>query len=104
MFSSNVQKTLIALVLFIGLGFLVYNLFINKRPEILIRLLDPENTETVGEDILILVEKLKVVSIDPSLFSSTLFTNLKDSSAVLTPESQGRSNPFAPVGLDTGSI
>ncbi len=56
---------------------------------------------TVGSDILMLLQKLKVVSIDPSLFSSPLLTNLKDSSVQLFSENQGRVNPFALTGLDT---
>ena len=100
MFGGNIQKIIITLVIIAGLGILAYNIFVNKQPAILITILDTNNTETTGEDILVLAEKLKVISIDPSLFSSTLFSNLRDSSVIIVPESQGRVNPFDLIGAN----
>ena len=57
-------------------------------------------TAPVGQDILALVEKLKVISIDPSIFSSNLFSSLKDSETPLQPEVQGRADPFSLIGVD----
>ena len=56
------------------------------------------STEPVGLDILVLVQKLETISIDPSVLSGALFTSLKDLSIPLTPESQYRLDPFAPIG------
>lgn len=64
----------------------------------------PDDSAPVGTDILILANKIKTVTIDPSVFSSPLFAYLKDFSNPLTPEAQGRPNPFAPIGLDVSSI
>ncbi len=61
---------------------------------------DLGDTEPLGQDILVLAEKLDTLSIDASVFSSILFTTLKDLSTPLTPESQGRPNPFAAIGLE----
>jgi len=58
---------------------------------------------SVGSDILNLVTKLKTTSIDSSFFSSALFGSFKDYSIKTFPETQGRPNPFAPIGLDVSS-
>ncbi len=60
-----------------------------------------EEQTTVGEDVLILVNKLKMVTIDPTIFSDSLFTSLQDLSVPVDPENQSRFNPFAPIGTDT---
>ena len=65
-----------------------------------------DSSNIVGQDIIALVDKFENVSIDTSLFSSSLFTNLKDTSATVIAEPQGRSNPFVLIGVesfDTGS-
>jgi len=91
------QKIYIGLVTLLALGYFGYNIFIspaspNASPELA--------SPIVGQNILNLVAKLQTVSIDQSFFSSPLFTSLKDSSTTLFPESQGRSNPFAPIGVE----
>jgi hypothetical protein len=63
--------------------------------------LSPATREVVGEDVLVLVEQLKKISVDPSLFSSPIFLRLKDFTVPILPEAQGRSNPFAEIGADT---
>lgn len=60
------------------------------------------DTGIIGQDILALVEQLKKVSVDPSLFTSPLFSNLTDFTISITPEAQGRANPFAALGDDSG--
>jgi hypothetical protein len=81
-------------------GVLIYTFFIRGSGAIPVDVLVPVSDQSVGQDILVLVDKFKSVSIDPSLFSSTLFTTLKDSSVPLNPESQGRVNPFANIGVE----
>ena len=96
--SSSMQKIIILIGVMILLILFVYSLFFSKSGDVNI-VIDP-NKEVVGEDILVLVEKLKKISINKSIFASVLFTNLKDYSAVLFPEQKGRPNPFAFVGQD----
>src|SRR5574343_544011 len=101
MISSNTQKILIGLVVFLVLGFLGYKLFMSE-PVI------PENvdgtvvsdTTSAGQDILDLVDKLNNISIDQDFFSSALFSRLTDFSQIIFPEVRGRVNPFAPIGSD----
>ncbi len=63
---------------------------------------DDSTTTPIGQDILSLLSSFQSVSIDSTLFSSPLFQSLKDFSVALSPEQQGRSNPFAPIGTEAG--
>ena len=98
MVSPTTQKLAIALITLIVLLVFGYNSLAKGQPT-------PSgsvslgNSEIVGEDILTLVEKLKTISLDQSLFTSPLFMSLKDYSVTLYPESQGRANPFAGIGI-----
>lgn len=83
----------IVLLIFLG-----YNLFSGINTEV--KSDEQMQTVMVGEDILVLVERLNRISIDKDLFSSRLFTSLVDFSTDLYPESQGRSNPFALFGVE----
>ena len=93
------QKILIGgiILVIILAGALYY--FYSGSSSVSVDFLIPEESQSVGQDIIVLVDKLNSISsIDSSLFSSVLFINLRDFSAILTPESQGKPNPFAPIG------
>lgn len=102
MFSPLIQKVLIAGIVLALLGFFGWQVFIVEfeAPIATDELIS--NTEVVGGDILELVEKTKSLTIDKSLFSSALFASLIDFQITLSPENQGRNNPFAPIGSDVG--
>lgn len=107
---SSFNKIIIGSAFLIALAFFGYSLFASDP-----RLVAAQDTGTqpigtmpntspiIGQDIIDLVNTFKTVSIDPTFFSSPLFRNLKDFTVVLSPESQGRSNPFAPIGGDTSA-
>ena len=110
---SKTQKYIIALVVLLVLGALSYIFFFRNANVASVSLNNSvvttsdkalNNSGIVGQDILILVQKLSAISIDNALFSGALFTNLKDYSIPLNPESQGRLNPFAPIGSDSGTV
>ena len=97
--SPTTQKIIIVTVVLLLLGLFGYNIFfvdsgIPPEPA------DLSNTDIAGQDILSLVEKLKEINIDQSIFSSPLINNLVDIEVPLYPESQGRVNPFAKIGTD----
>ena len=98
---KSTQKIIVTLVTFLIVGFLSYTFFIKNTPTI-DSVKDLSSEEIAGEDILALVEKLKLISIDQSIFSSPLFNNLKDFGITPTGESQGRVNPFAQIGVEFG--
>ena len=91
--SGNTKKILIGLLVVLIIGFLGYY-FIIKSSTPVEDLISSPSDQTVGQDILVLVNKLKTISIDSSFLSSALFTNLKDYRARINPEVKGRTNPF----------
>ncbi len=98
MISPQIQKLMIialtlGLILYIGLG------LYNSEPAVNLSN-DVSGVDTTSQDILTLVDKLQKVSIDQSVFTSTVFLSLMDYSAIISPEIQGRPNPFAPIGVD----
>lgn len=102
--SSQIPKIIIGLLLLSVIGFGSYVVYTRGIGGISIAgFVLPSEESPVGSDILVLAEKIKRTVIEPEIFDSPLFRNLKDLSATLFPEAQGRSNPFAPIGNDTAS-
>ncbi|MES3005225.1 MAG: hypothetical protein V4690_03940 [Patescibacteria group bacterium] len=100
MILTATQKGFIVLALVFLLGFVGYSTISSGSEE-----LDTASTEQTensinGSEILALVERFDAVSIDKSLFESSVFVSLIDFSTPLTAEAQGRPNPFAPIGFD----
>ncbi len=53
------------------------------------------------KDFLTVLLSVKNIKLDASIFSDGAFTTLHDSNVVLTPDgTEGRPNPFAPIGSD----
>lgn len=96
--TNSMQKIYVAIATILILGYFGYSIFWSSPSATT----DPglSGTVIVGQDILSLVARLKTISIDQSFFSSPLFVNLQDFSVALFPESQGRANPFAPIGVE----
>ena len=92
---------------------LIYIFFIKKAPEqpALIAVSpngakSPDDTSSQGssitKDFLTLLLNVKNIKLDAAIFSDIAFSNLRDSSIVLTPDgTEGRPNPFAPIGSDS---
>lgn len=68
----------------------------------------PSGTEVdnqLSKDFLAVLLSIKNITLDDSIFSDTAFLNLKDSTIVLLPDgSEGRPNPFAPIGAENNVI
>ena len=62
-----------------------------------------EEASLIGEDLIGLLNTLKSITLDDSFFQDPAFRSLEDFSQELAPEPVGRSNPFAPIGRDSGS-
>ena len=100
--SLDTKKIVLALIGLITLGIFVYYFFIRSSTPVT-DLVIPADSQVVGQDILVLVDKLSAISIDSSFLTSPLFSNLKDLETPLIPEIQGRLNPFAVFGADSSS-
>jgi hypothetical protein len=106
---KNLKKIIIFIVL-IGVAVLAFVLLQPKKaPEGVVSLVNTENqtanaTDSVGADFLTLLLSVKNIKLEDSIFSDKAFMNLKDSSIVLIPDgTEGRTNPFAPLGQDAVS-
>ena len=62
-------------------------------------LVTDESGGILGQDILLMVDRLQGIAIDKSVFSGVLLTHLQDLSSTIIPESKGKPNPFAPIAI-----
>ena len=96
--SSDTKKILIAVpILLLALYFAYTTFFATPAEAPDSMAVDGGSSEILGQDILIMVERLPGISIDKSVFSGVALTHLQDFSSTITPEAQGKSNPFVPV-------
>lgn len=104
--SSNISKIIITLLLLGSIGFGAYYFYFSDGSmPISINLFSiPDESSPVGGDLLVLADRISMTKIDPEIFSTPLFRNLRDFSAVLLSEAQSRPNPFSPIGVDNASI
>ena len=111
------------LIIFVVIGALMlgaYFFFIKKAPEepnLATSESSPTTTATTGgvssgtldtqlsKDFLSVLLSIKSISLDDSIFADVAFQSLKDSTIVLLPDgSEGRPNPFAPIGTDINIV
>ncbi len=104
--SSNLSKIIIAFILLGTIGFGGYYFYFSdgSMPISIDIFTLPDESSPVGGDLLVLADKIRMTKIDPEIFSTPLFRNLRDFSAVLNTEAQSRPNPFSPIGIDNLSI
>jgi len=63
-----------------------------------------DDKTAITQDFLTLLLGVKSIKLDDSIFKDPAFINLHDSSISLTPDgTEGRPNPFAPIGNDTST-
>ena len=82
---------------------MVYNYFF--KPEINVDPVTSEGTSRAGElaidkEILTLLGDLNSLVLDGSIFNSNAFKSLQDFSLPVEDEPKGRTNPFAPIGVN----
>ncbi len=87
-----------------------YFLFIKKDPEAALvsssgdPALQPvvtDATSAVGADFLSVLLNIKSIRLDDSIFNDAAFATLRDSTIQIVPDgTEGRANPFAPIGAD----
>ena len=93
MFSLKFQKIILSIIILAGLGLVFYNTFLGQT-ETPVSTEGVEVPQSVGQDILVLFDKLNNVNVDKSIFASSLFQSLVDTSSEISPETVGRDNPF----------
>lgn len=60
-------------------------------------LLQGEDVSGIGANELMLLNQIKSLHIDTTLFKDPAYTSLVDYTVAITPENVGRPNPFAPI-------
>lgn len=103
--NSKITKILLPILLIAALGFAAYYFYFGGSLSLptsfsFSGFTLPSEESPVGSDILLLTSKIERIQINPDVFSTPLFRNLKDFSAGINPESQSRPNPFSPIGVD----
>ena len=88
---------IVILVLFFG-----YNWFIGQRQTqiglaVVSSVTGDVNVPKAALELLIILNDLKKIKLDVSIFNDPAYLGLKDFSVNLLPQPQGRSNPFAPL-------
>ena len=109
---SNFKKIIIIVVIIVILALLF--IFISKKsPDAIPNLSSStEDTSTnsqdagaAADDFLTWLLSVKSINLDTSVFSDPAFVSLNDSSILLTPDgTEGRPNPFAPIGVDVSLV
>jgi len=61
-----------------------------------------ESVDLITGDFLSMLLNVKNIKLDESIFTDPAFLTLRDSSILLIPDgSEGRPNPFAPIGFES---
>lgn len=103
------------IIIFVAIGaalILVYVFFIKPDPDIPVLVSSTaspmaqngavlNNNPSVAREFLTLLLSVKNIKLDDTIFSDDAFNSLHDSSITLIPDAtEGRINPFAPIGSD----
>ncbi len=97
-------KQIIIIIIVIVISFIGFKMFFaNDEPTDVALVSEGTNPQVFvdGQAILILLDKLKQVTLDDSIFASPAFTNLVSFERPIQSQVLGRQNPFLPIGVDT---
>ena len=95
------KGTIIGLLLLVGL-FFVYANFIkgtDNDPLLTSEQVAGVDGSAAGEEIIAILNELKRIRLDTSLFENEKFNSLVDRRVDIESESVGRNNPFDPIGF-----
>lgn len=113
---SSKIKNIIILGVIIGASILAYVFFIKKdtneanltssSPVAVIETTSTSSVDTfVDTEFISILLSVRDIKLNDSVLSNTAFSNLHDSSIILTPDgNEGRKNPFAMIGFDATPI
>lgn len=101
--SPTLQKLIFTIVILAVIGYVGFTTIFGEADLSQVSV-DVPIGDTVGQDILIMADKLDTITIDTSVFASPLFTTLIDITSPVLDEEKGRLNPFLPIGNETGII
>ena len=93
------NKKIIVIIAIIVVAFIAYNNFLKPDDNIGQFLISSAGDERLadGREILVLLEGLQSIDLNPEFFATNVFASLEDFSIPLDPEPKGRVNPFSPI-------
>jgi hypothetical protein len=94
---KTILMTLGALVI-LGVFFFLYSSSSNEDETLLEEAASQTPAAAGSEDVVRLLGELQTVDFSRETLEAPVFKSLTDWSVTLTPESPGRTNPFAPIG------
>lgn len=98
--SRNLLIALVAIALVVGAGYM-YMSRDRAVDDSLLTSSVPGTGSAVEGDLLSALFQLKKLKLDESIFQSPVWMSLSDFGKILTPETPGRTNPFAPFGVSS---
>ena len=105
-------KNIIIFIIVAAVLVLAYFFFFKKAPEqasltsssgnsALVNTSVQDQNDSISKDFLSLLLSVKGIKLDDGIFSDSAFATLRDSSIELIPDgTEGRPNPFSPIGTD----
>lgn len=106
------SKNIILFTVIAGVFVLIFVFFMGDEPDpasLVVtdgaQSLNPANTtDPITTDFLSLLLNVRTIKLDDSIFSDRAFLSLRDSSIILLKDgTEGRPNPFAPIGAEGGA-
>jgi hypothetical protein len=95
--SKTIKKVIVGAIAVI-VALLAYRFFFVGPPEPLLEG-QANRSQTVGRELLALLNTLRSLSLDGDVFERPEFASLIDFSVPISPNPLGRRNPFAPIGV-----
>lgn len=95
--NPNSKKTIIAAIIAIIVLAIVYFYFSNSAPVESVSSLQTQSASVVGTRVLSLLNQIKSLRIDTSIFKSPAYGTFVDYSVAIPELPVGRPNPFAPI-------
>jgi len=95
------NKKIIGIIVIIIVAFVLYSMFLKPDTSVDQFIISSVGGEQLagGREIIVLLEDLQSINLNPEFFTTNAFASLQDFSIPLDPEPKGRVNPFSP--LDT---
>ncbi|MFC1720704.1 hypothetical protein ACFLY0_00680 [Patescibacteria group bacterium] len=97
---SKYKKPIITIVIIV-VAFVAYNNFLKPNgvgnDQFIVSSAAAESLAD-GREVLLLLEDLQSINLNPDFFAGKTFVSLQDFSIPLDPEPSGRTNPFSPIG------
>jgi len=97
------NKKIISGIIILVFAFIIYSVFFKSEVPTTSGLVTGTGADSqfiTGKEILALLVDLKSIQLQSDIFRNRAFRSLEDFSIPISPEPQGRTNPFAPVGND----